>query len=71
MMHHTISAETKTEVLAAMRPNFIIDEDGKRRPSRRCLKRGVFERRWIAQKKIDGVEFGYHATKGWRRRVVG
>lgn len=35
---------------------------------RRCLPRGEKNRRLIAEKTIDGVEYSYHATKGWRRR---
>jgi hypothetical protein len=57
-------------VFAEMRPNTTVDDDGKVRKIGRSLKRGKFERRIIAQKKIGGVEYAFHATKGWRRRPI-
>lgn len=64
-------SEVVTEVLANARPAFVEHDDGHRTHTGRCLKRGSFERRIIAQKVIDGVEHAYHATKGWRRRWYG
>jgi hypothetical protein len=68
------SDAAKTEALAKMRPNVEVDEDGERTKITRCLSRGQRERRWIAQKWITigrrTYEYAYHATKGWRRRLV-
>lgn len=69
-MRYSPNPDVVAEVMAMARPNFVEDEEGKRRPAKRCLKRGKFERRWIAQKTIDGVEYALHATKGWRHRRI-
>lgn len=63
--------EIVAKVFANMRPNRVKDEDGKVRRVKRTLSKGKFERRYIAQTRIDGVEYAYHATKGWRSRYVG
>ena len=57
--------------MANLRPNFHVDDDGKRRRIKRTLSKGLFERRVIAQATAEGVERAYHATKGWRSRYVG
>lgn len=51
------------------RPNTVTDEDGTRRV-KRALRKGRFSRRVIAEITVDGVEYAFHATKGWRRRRV-
>lgn len=55
---------------ATLRPNYQIDADGRRERVKRTLSKGVFGRKIIAEVKIRGVEYGYHATKGYRRRRV-
>lgn len=50
------------------------DDEGK--PIRRCLRRGVFGRRVIAESlttnwRGEPVEIAYHATKGYRARRIG
>lgn len=67
---HGLTQEIIAEVGANARPRWETDDDGKRTRVGRSLRRGSFERRLIACRIIDGVEYGYHATKGWRRRRV-
>lgn len=35
---------------------------------RRCLKKGVLNRRHILVRVEDGYEYTYHATRGWKKR---
>lgn len=67
----TPAPEIVAQVMAELRPTRIVDEDGSVSRATRCLRKGMPERRIIAQKVINGVEYAYHATKGWRTRWVG
>jgi len=70
-----IPTDIASEVWANARPTTIENEEtGETTTVRRALRKGTFNRRLIAEKDIDGdngrtYEYGYHATKGWRRRV--
>ena len=59
-----------SRVWGNVRPNFKTDDDGKVEKVNRSLRRGQPFRRVIAEMTIGGVEFGYHATKGWRAKRV-
>lgn len=66
-----VTAAIAEEVWAGARPNVEIDEEtGKRKRVGRSLRKGQYNRRVIAEATVDGVEYGLHATKGWRRRRV-
>lgn len=55
-------ADIMQRLWANLRPK---DDSGKR-----TFRKGVYGRKIIAEVTIRGVEHGYHATKGYRRRRV-
>ena len=62
---------------AKYKPDAIRATDGtliptlkKIRPARRLTKLGQTNRRIISVRVENGVEYSYHATKGWRTRSV-
>jgi len=60
--NHPITTDIAEEVIAEGRP--FRDEDGRR--VKRALRRGMPSRRVLAEHTIGGVEYSFHATKGWR-----
>lgn len=67
--NHILTPQIAAEVIEAGRP--FRGTSGQR--LKRSLRRGMHSRRVLAEKTIDGVEFSFHATKGWRavRRELG
>lgn len=58
--------DVANEVWANARPNTETDDDGKTRRVGRSLRKGVLNRRVIAEEVINGARWSLHATKGWR-----
>lgn len=56
------------QVWASARPNRTVDDDGVVRRVGRALRRGVNNRRIIAEADVGRYEYRLHATKGWRRQ---
>lgn len=58
------------------RPKTVTDSDGKVRRLTRALRRGMPNRRIIAELRFNSptlgsIDVAYHATKGWRVRRIG